>query len=72
MRKYSAFYVMLFVPSTILGSVLSGNVTLSCTLSGMLAHYSSNRFIEGPDLVVLHASITLVVGSPANSVDVFY
>ena len=41
----------------------------------MLAHYydySSNRFIQRPNPIVLHATITLVVGSPANSVDVFY
>ena len=38
----------------------------------MLALYSSNRFIQRPNLVVLHASITQVVGIPANSVDVFY
>ena len=36
----------------------------------MLAHYSSNRFIQRPILVVLHVSSTVVVGSPANSVDV--
>ena len=38
----------------------------------MLAHYSSNtnRFIQRPNLI-LHACITLVVGSPASSVDVF-
>ena len=32
--------------NSVLGSVLSDNVTFSCTLSGMLAHYSSNRFIQ--------------------------
>ena len=53
-----------------MGSVLSDNVTISCALLGMLAHYSSNRFIQRPTLVVLHVSCTLVVGSPANSVDV--
>ena len=57
----------------VLGSFLSDNVTSSCTLSGVLAHYSSNRFIQRPIFVVLHVSITLVggTGSPANSVDVF-
>ena len=53
---------------------MSDNVTSSCTLSGMLAHYGSNRFIQRPILVVLHVSklsITLVGGSPANSVDMF-
>ena len=57
---------------SVLGSVLSDNVTFSCTLLGMLAYYSSNRFIQRPILVVLHVSSILVVGSPANSVDVFY
>ena len=36
----------------------------------MLAHYSSNRFIQRATLVVLLVSCTLVVGSPANFVDV--
>ena len=53
-----------------MGSILSDNVTFKCTLSGMLAHYSSNRFIQKPTPVVLNVSSTLVVGSPANSVDV--
>ena len=57
---------------SVLGSVLSDNVTFSCTLLGMLAYYSSNRFIQRPILVVLHDSSILVVGSPASSVDVFY
>ena len=57
--------------SSVLGSVLSDNVSFSCTFSGMLAHYSSNRFTQRPILVVLHVSSTLVVGSLANSVDVF-
>ena len=59
--------------NSVLGSFMSDNVTSSCTLSGMLAHYGSNRFIQRPILVVLHVSklsITLVGGSPANSVDV--
>ena len=42
----------------------------SCTLSGMLTHYGSdtNKFIQTqmPFLVVLHVSITVVVGSPAK------
>ena len=50
-------------------SVQSDNVTFSCTLSGMLAHHSSNRFIQRPMLVVFHVSSTLVVGSPANFVE---
>ena len=53
-----------------MGSVLSGNVTINCALSGMLADYSSNRFIQMPTFVVLHVICTLVVGSPANFVDV--
>ena len=63
-----------------MGSVLSDNVTISitsisCALSGMLAHYSRTRFIQRPTLVVLHVTVssstsTLVVGSPANFVDV--
>ena len=53
-----------------MGTVLSDNVTVSSALSGMLAHYSSNRFIQRPTLVVLHVISTLVVGSPANFVDV--
>ena len=40
-------------------SVLSDNVTFSCTLSGMLVHHSSNRLIERPILVVLHVSSTV-------------
>ena len=52
-----------------MGSVLSDNATISCTLSGMLAHYSSNRFIQRSTLVDLYVSSTLVVGSPSNSVD---
>jgi len=53
----------------VLGSVLSDNVTFSCTLSGLLAYYiSSNRFNQRPILVVLHVSITLVVGSPYRCV----
>ena len=51
-------------------SVLSDNVTISCALSGMLAHYSNNKFIQRPNLTVLLVSSTLVVGSPASSVDV--
>ena len=54
---------------------LSDNITFSCTLLqvlGMLADYSSNRFIQRLNLVVLHVSITLVVTGPASSVDVFY
>ena len=58
--------------NSVLGSVLSDNITYICTFSGMLVHYSSNRFIQRPVLVVLHASITLVVGSPPSSVYVFY
>ena len=59
--------------NAVLGSVLPDDVIFSCTLSGMLAHYRSNRFIQRPILVVLHVSITLmVVGSPASSVGVFY
>ena len=38
--------------NSVIGSVLSNNVTISCILSGVLAHYSSNRFIEKPNLVV--------------------
>ena len=39
--------------NSVIGSVLSNNVTISCCiLSGVLAHYSSNRFIEKPNLVV--------------------
>ena len=44
----------------------------NCTLLGMLAYYSSNRFIQMPVFVIFHVSSTLVVGSPASSVDVFY
>ena len=68
-QKYSALYVMLFVSSATQFWVQFCHF---CTLSVMLAHYSSNRFIQRPNLVVLHASITLVVDSPSNSVDVFY
>ena len=57
--------------NSVLGLFLSDNVTFSCALSGMLAHYTSNRFIQRPNLIVLHVSITLVVGSPANSVNMF-
>ena len=58
-----------------MGSVLSDNVTItsiSYALSGMPAHYSRTRFIQRPTLVVLHVTVssTLVVGSPANFVDV--
>ena len=53
-----------------MGSLLSDNITIICALSGMLAHYSSNRFIQRATLVVLLVSCTLVVGSPANFVDV--
>ena len=56
--------------NSVMGSILSDNVTFKCTLSGTLAHYSSNRFIQKPTPVVLNVSSTLVVGSPANSVDV--
>ena len=56
--------------NSVMGSVLSDNVTISCALSGMLAHYSSYRFIQRPTFIVLHVSSTQVVGSPANSVDV--
>ena len=58
---------------SVLGSVLSDNVSIGCTFSGMLAHYSSNRSIQRPILIAPHvtSSSTLVVGSPANSVDVF-
>ena len=52
-------------------SVLSDNSTFSCTLSGMLAHYCSDRFIQGPFLIVLRVSITLVIGSSAICGDVF-
>ena len=38
--------------NSIMGSVLSNNVTISCILSGVLVHYSSNRFIERSNLVV--------------------
>ena len=68
-RKYSALYCPFC--NSVLGSVLSDNVIFSCTLSGVLAHYGSNRFIQRPMPIVLRASITLVVGSPANSVDGF-
>ena len=69
-RKYSALYMMLFVPSTTQFWVqLCQTMSFSVVDSGMLAHYSSNtnRFIQRQILVVLHVSITLVVGSPANS-----
>ena len=39
--------------------------TFTCTLSGILVHHSSNMFIQR------HSRSTLVVGSPANSIDVF-
>ena len=51
--------------NSVLGSVLSDNVTISYTLSGLLAQCSSNRFIQRHILIVLHVSSTLVVGSPA-------
>ena len=46
-------------------SVLSDNVTFSCTLSGILVHHtihstSSNRFTERPIPVVLHVSSSVV------------
>ena len=58
--------------NSVLVSVLPGNVTFSCTLSGMLAHYGSNtnRFSQRP-IHILHVSSTLVVGYPGNSVSVF-
>ena len=68
--KYSALHMMPYI--SVLGSVLSDNVTFSCTLLGVLEYYSSNRFIQRPIFVVLHVSSILVVGSPANSADVFY
>ena len=72
MQKYSALHNDLCsFYNSVLVSVLSDNVTFSCTLSGMLVHHSSNRFIQTYILVVLHVSSTLVVGSPASSVDVF-
>ena len=45
-----------------MGSVLSDNVTISitsisCALSGMLAHYSRTRFIQRPTLV-LHVTVS--------------
>jgi len=54
-----------------LGSGLSDNVSFSCTLLGMLAYYSSNSccFSKAFSMSVYS---TLVVGSPAISVDVFY
>ena len=58
-----------------MGSVLSDNVTFSCTLSGMLAHHSSNRFIQRPILIVLQVIGTLSVldmDSLVSSGDVFY
>ena len=47
------------------------SVTFCCALSDTLAHYSSDRFIQRTILVVLHVSLSLVVSSPANSVDMF-
>ena len=72
MQNYFAYDAICPFYISVLGSVLSDNVTFSCTLVGMLAYYSSNRFIQRPILVVLHVGSILVVGSPANSVDVFY
>ena len=72
-QNYSALYIYdALCPcySSVLGSVLSDNVSIGCTFSGMLVHYSSNRSIQRPILVVPHVTSTLVVGSPANSVDV--
>ena len=56
---------------SVLGSGLSDNVSFSCTLLGMLAYYSSNSccFSKAFSMSVYS---TLVVGSPAISVDVFY
>ena len=68
--KYSALHVMSYV--SVLGAVLSDNVTFSCTLLGVLAYYSSNMFIQRPIFVVLCVRSILVVSSPASSVDVFY
>ena len=72
MQKYSALHnALCSFYNSVLVSVLPDNVTFSCILSGMLVHHNSNRFIQRPFLVVLHVSSTPVVGSPANSVDVF-
>ena len=80
MLKYSALHMVPFVFSTTQFWVYfcQDSVTFtsfSSTLSGMLAHCSSNRFIQRPNLVVFHVTLlvvtvssTLVVGS---SVDVF-
>ena len=63
-QKYSALHMMPFVLATTQLRVhFCQTVTFNCTLSGMLAHYSSTT------PVVLHVSSTLVVGSPASSVD---
>jgi len=43
----------------------SVSVTFNCMLSGMLAHYSSNRFILRPDLIeLLHARLLLWLAVP--------
>ena len=34
-------------------------------------HYGNNSFIQWPFLIVLYVSITFVVGSPANLVNMF-
>ena len=42
-------------------SLLVVHFQVCCTFSGMLAHYSSNRFIQRPILIFLHVSSILVM-----------
>ena len=73
-QKYSALHMMPYVVAT-----TQLWVQLCQIMSLLVVHfqvcwlvaYSSNRFIQRPTLVVIHVSSTLVVGSPANTEDVF-
>ena len=73
-QKYSALRMMPFglcpCYNSVMGSVLSDNVTIPVLVVHFEAHYSSKRFIQRPILLVVHVS-SAVVGSPANSVAVF-
>ena len=71
--RSSLLCIWIMVPFVLLcNSVLGSAPSLfSCARSDALAHYSSDRFIQRTILVVLHVRLSLVVSSPANSVDMF-